>query len=55
MTRTGTTISRRKFVAGAGAVGAVGAMAPRLAFGTPGNTGRGTCWCRSSSGAAWTG
>ena len=41
MTRTGTRISRRKFVAGAGAVGAVGAMAPRLAFGTPGNTGRG--------------
>ena len=34
MTRTGTTISRRKFVAGAGAVGAVGAMAPRLAFGS---------------------
>ena len=44
MTRNGMTIGRRRFVAGAGAVGAagtVGMLAPRLAFGTPGATGRG--------------
>ena len=59
MTSTGMTISRRRFVVGAGAAGAAGAvgvMAPQarrsVHRGPPGAV---MSWCRSSCAAAWTG